>query len=141
MGYSELKARQGEEYNKFPLGVAFGDRQFEKMMSKWGLSTSIEDCKKIVSLGSGCYIRKQDVNGYCDMLEKFNKEKKDFLATKEGLKDALKYEFDNQECGYTWEFEEGITALGWNVKKFFASKKRAAIFEEAKQEYIDSLED
>lgn len=141
MRYSELREKQSKEFNEFPLGVAFRNEQFERMMANWGLTTSREDCKKIVSLGGGCYLRKSDVEGYYNLSKKFEQERKEFLATEEGLKDALKYEFANHECGYTWEFEEGIIALGWSIKKFFASKKRAALFEEARQEYIDSLED
>ena len=35
--YAELRNRQQEEFNALPLGFAFGDKQFEEMMKKWGL--------------------------------------------------------------------------------------------------------
>lgn len=141
MTYVELKAKQSKEMNSFPLGVAFTQQSFETMMKKWGLTASKEDCKKILSLGCGCYIRKSDEEEFDKLLTKHKQEKIGFLSTDEGLKDALQYEFGNQECGYTWDFEDGIKALGFNVKKFLANKHKAKVYEEAKQEYISRLED
>ena len=140
MKYSEMKAKHREDFNKFPMGAAFGKQQFEEMMAKWGLTTSEEDCKKILSLGYGAYIRKVDEAEYNKLMEKFAKEKENFLANDDGLKDALKYEFGNQECGYTWNFEDAIKALGFSVKRFLADKHRRKMFEEAKQEYINKME-
>lgn len=140
MTYTELKAKQSKEINDFPLGAAVTLQSFEKMMKKWGLTTSKEDCKKILSLGCGCYIRKADEADFDRLTEKHQQERVEFLATDEGLKDALQYEFGNQECGYTWIFEDGIKALGFNVKKFLANKHKAKVYEEAKQEYINKME-
>lgn len=139
MTYTELKAKQSKEINDFPLGAAFTQQSFEKMMKKWGLTTSKEDCKKILSLGCGCYIRKADEADFDRLTEKHQQERVEFLATDEGLKDALQYEFGNQECGYTWIFEDGIKALGFNVEKFLSNKHNAKVFEEAKQEYINKM--
>lgn len=141
MTYAELKKRQSKEMNNFPLGVAFGQKSFEEMMKRWGLTTSNEDCGKILSLGAGCYIRKSDEAKFDNLLAKHEKERKNVLSTDEGLKSALLYEFGNQECGYTWDFEDGIKALGFNVKKFLANKHKAKVYEEAKQEYISKMED
>lgn len=140
MTYAELKAKQSKEMNNFPLGVAFTQQSFETMMNKWGLTTSKEDLKKILSLGAGCYIRKSDEKEFDNLLAKQKKEKIDFISTDDGLKSALLYEFGNQECGYTWDFEDGIKAIGFNVKKFLANKQKAKVFEDAKQEYINKLE-
>ena len=37
MKYAELKKKHQDEVNAFSLGFAFGDKQFEEMMNKWGL--------------------------------------------------------------------------------------------------------
>ena len=140
MTYRELRTKQRKEINKFPLEAAFTQQKFEDMMKKWGLTTGKEDCKKILSLGYGCYIRKSDEAEYDRLTAEHKQERIKFLATDEGLKDALQYEFENQECGYTWNFEDGIKALGFNVKKFLANKHKAKVYEEAKQEYINKME-
>lgn len=141
MTYAELKARQSKELNSFPIGAAFTQQSFEKMMKKWGLTTNKEDLKKILSIGCGCYIRKSDEAEFDNLMTKHKKEKVNFLSTEEGLKSALLYEFGNQECGYTWNFEDGIKALGFNVKKFLADKHKVKVYEEAKQDYINKMED
>lgn len=33
--YTELRNRQQEEFNAFPLGAAFSNAQFDEMMRKW----------------------------------------------------------------------------------------------------------
>lgn len=140
MTYAELKSRQSKEMNDFPLGAAFSLQSFEEMMKRWGLTTSKEDCGKILSLGVGCFIRKSDEAEFDNLLAKHKKERRKFLSTDEGLKSALQYEFGNQECGYTWDFEDGIKALGFNEKKFLSNKHKAKVYEEAKQEYINKME-
>ena len=57
--YAELRNRQQEEFNALPLGFAFGDKQFEEMMKKWGLDPE-KDLDKIYSVGYGGYIQKKD---------------------------------------------------------------------------------
>lgn len=141
MTYAELKEKQRREMDAFPLGAAFTQRSFEDMMEGWGLTTSKEDLKKILSLGCGCYIRKSDEAKFDSLTEKHRKERLDYLSTDEGLKNALLYEFGNQECGYTWNFEDGIKALGFSVKKFLGDKHKKSVFEETKQEYISTMED
>lgn len=89
MNYTELKAKQSKEINDFPLGAAFTQQSFEKMMKKWGLTTSKEDCKKILSLGCGCYIRKADEADFDRLTEKHQQERVEFLATDEGVEGCL----------------------------------------------------
>ena len=57
--YQQLKDRQQKEFDAFPFGSAFSNQQFQNMMEKWGLT--VNDTDKIMSIGSGCYIRKADI--------------------------------------------------------------------------------
>lgn len=50
--YTELRNRQQEEFNAFPLGAAFSNAQFDEMMRKWGLEPT--DTDKIYRLPGGC---------------------------------------------------------------------------------------
>lgn len=54
--------------------------------------------------------------------------------------DALKYEFGNHECCLTFEFENGIIALGYTVKEFLSDDRKKKLFVKARKEYINSLE-
>lgn len=138
--YEALRNRQSNEFNTLPMKAAFGEEQFNNMMAEWGLSSSQEDIKKIRSLGVGAYCLATDVQKFVDMGKKHMKETEEFLKTDEGLKEALMYEFSNQECGYTGNYEDAITALDFDVREFITDEHKLGIFEEAKKEYQSKYE-
>lgn len=140
MKYEEFKERQRAEFDKMPIKAAFGDKQFEAMMAEWGLTTSDEDLKKIMSIVPGCYCLKKDYASFIALGNKHADEMDEYLRNDNNLADALKYEFANHECGYTWEFEDGITALGYTVTEFLSDERKKNVFIKARQEYIKSLE-
>ena len=140
MKYQEFKKKQQDEFGKLPMKAAFGDKQFKEMMAEWGLTTSKEDLEKICSIGAGAYCLKKDYHLFIEFSERSVKEDEEFYSNDENLKDALIYEFGNHECGYTWDFENGIIALGFSVKEFFSDQRKAKVFAEARKEYIDKLE-
>ena len=110
MKYMELRARHQDETNAFPIGAAFSEKRFDEMMSKWGLKP--EDTKEIASLGCGCFIRKKDIAAFNEMSDRHKKEMRNFLASDDGLKDALIYEFGNHECQISHERNSALRALG-----------------------------
>ena len=63
--YLELKNRQQKEVNAFPLGACFSKEQFADMMQKWGLT--VDDTDKIVPVGGGCYVRKNDLPAFLQL--------------------------------------------------------------------------
>lgn len=140
MTYYEFKKQQQDEFDKLPMKAAFGDKQFKEMMAEWGLTTSKEDLEKIRSIGSGAYCLTKDYHLFIEFSERSVKEDEEFYSNDENLKDALIYEFGNHECGYTWEFENGIIALGFSIKEFLSDERKAKVFAEARKEYIDKLE-
>lgn len=142
MRYYEFKKKQQEEFDKLPMKAAFGEKQFTEMMTEWGLdATDRADWDKIVALGSGGYCLKKDYQSFVDLANRHVEEQEKFLSNDDNLVDALKYEFANHECGYTWEFENGIIALGYTVKEFLSDERKKNLFIKARQEYIKSLED
>lgn len=116
MTYQELKNKHQKEVNDFPLGFAFNDKQFEEMMKTWSLdATSKEDLHKIISLGSGAFIRKQDVKAFNEMATRHEAELKELWENEQDLIEAMVYQLHNHEYGYsrdTDDMEAALAALG-----------------------------
>lgn len=117
MTYAELKKKHQDEVNAFPLGFAFGDKQFKEMMSKWGLDADKdEDLKKISYLGiGGAYIRKSDIPAYNEMAERHQRELDELRKDEKEFIGALVYQLHNHEYGYSRssdDIEAALEALG-----------------------------
>lgn len=132
MNYKELRQRQQDEVNAFPIGAAFTNEQFGEMMKNWGLKP--EDTKEIASLGCGCFIRKKDIPAFNGMSDRHEKEIRDFLASDENLKNALIYEFGNGECQISLEKNFALRALGLPEQDKL-DKHTARIFKKAWSEF------
>ena len=123
--YQQMKDRQQKEFDAFPIGAAFSNKQFEEMMQKWGLT--VNDTDKICSLGAGIYIRKTDKEALCALINRLNKEKQDAIAedtTGDGfIFDMFVYELANHEYCITYDLEETLDALGLTVEEIKADKR------------------
>lgn len=60
MKYEDWRKQRQDSFSKLPLKAAFSQKQFEEMMSEWGLTTSEEDLQKLQPLGGGAYCLKTD---------------------------------------------------------------------------------
>lgn len=138
--YAELMKKHHKENNTLPMKAAFGDAQFEKMMKEWGLTTSDEDLKKIRPLGYDAYCLAEDEHLFYEISKRHSEEVKQLMATYEGLKDAFMYEFANHECGYTFDPEDAVLALGLTMSDVRNNKFIQPIFDKAWKEYIDRCE-
>lgn len=109
--YVELKNKHQKEVDDFPLGAAFNDEQFEKMMSKWNLT--LDDTDKILSIGGGCYIRKTDREAFEELIERHAQERE--VAIRENKDNYLYHMFDyelaDHEYTYTGELDDTLEAL------------------------------
>ena len=117
IGYNALREQQQQEVNNFPLGFAFGNKQFNEMMSKWGLDADNEsDLKKVSHLFSGAYILKKDIPAYKEMCRRHSEEYEAAIAagkTGDGFcYEMFYYELCNHEFGYTGDYEDTLDALG-----------------------------
>ena len=123
--YQQMKDRQQKEFDAFPIGAAFSNKQFEEMMQKWGLT--VNDTDKICSLGAGIYIRKTDKEALCALINRLNKEKQDAIAedtTGDGfIFDMFVYELANHEYCITYDLKETLDALGLTVEEIKADKR------------------
>lgn len=138
--YIEYKNRKHAEFDKLPMKVAFGNKQFEQMMKEWGLTTSKEDLTKIHQLGAGCYCLKKDTHLFEEHFQRTQKELKEFLKDDDNLKSAFKYEFANHECGYTYTPQDALPPLNLTYEEVEKNERLNSIFNEAWCEYLDECE-
>lgn len=138
--YIEYKNRKHAEFDKLPMKVAFGNKQFEQMMKEWGFTTSKEDLTKIHQLGAGCYCLKKDTHLFEEHFQRTQKELKEFLKDDDNLKSAFKYEFANHECGYTYTPQDALPPLNLTYEEVEKNERLNRVFNEAWCEYLDECE-
>ena len=138
--YIEYKNRKHAEFDKLPMKVAFGNKQFEQMMKEWGLTTSKEDLTKIHQLGAGCYCLKKDTHLFEEHFQRTQKELKEFLKDDDNLKSAFKYEFATHECGYTYTPQDALPPLNLTYEEVEKNERLNRVFNEAWCEYLDECE-
>lgn len=122
--YTELKAKHQAEVDAFPFGFAFNQKQFEEMMSKWGLTP--DDTDKIYSIGGGGYVRKSDAEAMHKMFKRHELERK--MARKHGdeyLFQMFNYELANHEYCITHDLTDTLDALGLTIDEINADPKMA----------------
>ena len=135
--YEELRNRQQKEFDAFPLGAAFSDKQFAEMMAKWGLT--VNDTDKIYSLGCGCFIRKSDSEAFHEIMERHERERNDAIAadsTGDGyIYDMFRSELANHEYGYTGELDDTLAALGLTLDEINADERLSHGLRKALRDY------
>lgn len=137
--YETLKNRQQEEFNKFPMGFAFSDKQFKEQMEKLGLTE--KDTDKIVSIGSGGFIRKSDVKSFNELVTRLDKEMKEAVAAdKEGtdfIKDMFFYELGNHEYIITYDLADTLDSLDLTIEDVEKDSRLKKGLQMARKEYLD----
>lgn len=141
--YQVLKDRQQKEFNAFPMGAAFSQKQFDEMMGKWGLLPT--DTDKILHIGSGCYIRKTDRDAFHELVDKLDREKKEAIAADTTgdaiIKDMFLYELANHEYCITYDLEDTLDALGLTVDEINADPRLLRGLEKALKQYLKDTKD
>lgn len=121
--YEELRNKQQEEFNKLPLGFAFSDEQFCKMMKNWGLDPE-KDLDKIYRITGSGFVQKKDHAYMHEVMNRHNKELQEAIeadTTGDGfIYDMFLYELRNHEFGYTGETEDTLDALGYTAEQIEA---------------------
>ena len=123
--YLRYKANKEKEINNFPMFFAFSNEQFEKSMTKAGLT--IADTDKIVSIGAGGFVRKTDSQNLIDLLFKHEKELEKLIAedsTGDGfIFDMFDYELSNHEYCISYDIEPTLDALGFSFEQINADER------------------
>lgn len=123
--YIELKKKHEKEFNEFPISFAFSNEQFAEGMQQLGLFE--EDKDKVVSIGSGGFIRKSDVASFKKLISRHETEMQEAInndSTGEGfIFDMFNHELSNHEYGYTRDIESTLDALGFTINEINANQQ------------------
>lgn len=105
--YHEMNAAHQQMVNAFPITWVFGCLSEQSLKEKLSVigATSLDEC---VSIASGGIIHKDRAASYVEMGEQILREREEFLATEEGLTDAIYEEMCNHEYGYTNDPEDTL---------------------------------
>lgn len=113
--YADLKQRQQQEFDAFPMQFAFNDRQFAEGMAALGLKPT--DTDKVYRAPGGGFYRKEDGPRLKEMMNRFDRELQSAIAgdkTGDGfIYEMFLHELNNHEYGYTGELCETLGALGY----------------------------
>lgn len=134
--YKELKQRQQAEVSAFPMVFAFGTRQFEEGMKKLGLAPS--EREKVVGIGGGGFIRKDDQEALMEMFRQHKRQRKIAAAAdKTGtgyLLEMFRSELANHEYGYTRDPEPALDALGLTEQEIAGDKRLCTAYLTARRQ-------
>ena len=113
--YADLKRRQQEEFDAFPMQYAFSKQQFTEGMAALGLMPA--DTDKIHMAPGGGFYRCEDGPRLKEMMDRFDRELQEAIAsdqTGDGfIYEMFLYELESHEYGYTRDPEEALDALGY----------------------------
>ena len=110
----ELKNRHTKEINNFNIGAAFNDEQFERMMTKFGLD--VNDTSKIVSIGAGMFILKEEKDLFKELLKRHKKELADFKKDRKNHIESILCDFNHFDVDYRFGFNTSIETIGLSEK-------------------------
>lgn len=141
MTYLELKAKQEQELNSFPMIFAFSEKQLKEAMKD--LELKEDETDQLSMIGSGGFIRTSDSKRFSEMLERFNKETQEAIdndQTGEGfIKDMFRYELSNHEYCITFDLQPTLDALGLTIDEVLKSEQLTHGLELAKAEYLEAV--
>lgn len=116
--YKQMIERQEKEVATLPIKWAFGQRQFEEMMTSFGLGP--DDTDKICSIGAGGFLLKTDKDTVKAMFQRHHEEMKAALdadTTGDGFAyEMFHYELMNHEFIVTCSVEETLESCGLTLE-------------------------
>lgn len=138
--YAEIKKINQEEYNAFPFGFAFTESQFEEAKKKLGVT----DNSELISIGSGGFIRKSDVQALDEMAERCSRRMQEAIANDPDgtgfIKDMFLYELANHEYCYTYELDDTLYALDLTYDEVQKDHRLMTGLELAKAQYFANID-
>lgn len=135
--YIELKKKHEKELNEFPIKFAFGNEQFKDMMEAFGLTEN--DTDKIVSVGFGGYVKKENIKDLDELLKSQADEMKKALEDDDFLESAFNYEMSNHEYVITYDKADVFRALGLSIN-LLDDERVYNIFKKAESRYFEDME-
>ena len=137
--YTDLKHRQQEEFDAFPMQFAFSEEQFAEGMKKLGLAPAATD--KIYKVPGGGFYRKEDSKRFAEMMDRFENELEAAIAadkTGDGfIYEMFLSELQNHEYGYTGDLDETLAALDCTMEDIRADIRLSRGLEKAMREIME----
>ena len=112
--YEELKDRQREEFNNFPIAYAFSDEQLVRALEKLGAKK--EECVSV--FGHGDIVKKEDAPKLLAMMKRHDQEVAEAMKDYDFAVGGFLYEMNNHEYCINWEGDENVLGcFGLNFEK------------------------
>lgn len=113
--YLDLKKKQEQEVNDFPIAWAFSEEQLEEALKKLGAERS-EVC---TVLGHGDVVKKTDAKKLIAMLTRHFDEIHELIKSDKDIAyETFLYEMNNHEYAINWEGDDDVlSCLGLNRDK------------------------
>lgn len=134
--YLELKKEHETLINKFPIGFAFSDRQFEEAKKKLGVTENSE----LLSVPSGGFIRKSDNDSFTTLFKEMDQKTEEAMKDDDYLFQGFLYELGNHEFCITYNPESTLDVFGLTVEEVQKDERLLNIFNAAKKEYLNFCE-
>lgn len=142
MKYYDFKEKNNKVFHNFisrNVFFAFSQEQFKEGLEKFNIKE--EEAKdKLYRYVGGGYILKSAVEEEKQILKRQHRLQNKYLNNFKNLVNALEYEMNNHECGYTGNYSEGLYALGFSRKDLENNKRlRKAYVIARKKVYNDFI--
>ena len=109
--YSDFKLAEREAIDALPIEFAFNDDQFHDMLKKFGLT--LEEKDKLRRIPGGGFCLATDAKMIVETMLSWSRKLSEIIKTDDEFTvDALRYELDNHEYGYTGEPDDALLELG-----------------------------
>ena len=118
--FKDNNQKDYSEFSKNKMFYAFNEKQFQE----WKQKLWIEK-ESLAGTWYWWYLRSSDMEEYKKILQKQDKELKEFLEDDQNLLDAFKYELNNHEYFYTLDYTTTLNCL-W-LSLFTLSDKQKEI--------------
>lgn len=130
--YEELKERQREEFNSFPITYAFSEQQLDEALKRLGAKK--EECVSV--FGHGDIVKKEDAPKLIAMMKRHDQEVAEAMKDEEFAEGAFLYEMNNHEYCINWEGDENV--LGCFMLDFEKLEERglSGAYRRARQEHM-----
>ena len=133
--YVQLRDRQMDELNNFPIAYAFDEKQLEEALQKLGATK--EEC--ITIFGHGDIVKKENAPKFIDMLKRHTDEVKEALKDKEFALAAFLYEMDNHEYVINYDGDGDILGCFGMEKEDLEEMSLEDVYMLARKKHFDHM--
>lgn len=127
--YLQMKERQREELEAFPMAFAFSQKQLDEALAKLGAESKEDVC----AIPGGGIILKANKKALVRLFVNHMDERATAYESDSMLTEAIRYELGNHEYGYTGDpTTDALRALGYDLDTI--TERERACFEVARDQ-------